>query len=287
MSAVSEPTRGAVDDDAVPVNQNTLTESEGDEGIVVKLAEYEYVQLDRVGFAMWTSLLKTESRRQTFDELSHQFEVDPDLLKSDLDRFIAHLRAVGLVGEQPEPPNEATPLSEADDDLDRLIADLSSTMTGTMTGNYSFEVHRVRLNCLRALKERALADRVPGDFVEVGDPTGSATVLMAALLTARGSDGRRHWALNHVGDEDFESIAVLVLDGNLDEATGPVLSALHPYLSPGGVIVIEDYLNPACRSAIVDFREREGITAEIVMIDWISAWWQVPIHDSPSPLSLE
>jgi O-methyltransferase len=46
-------------------------------------------------------------------------------------------------------------------------------------------------------------------------------------------------------------------------------------LSPGGFAIIVDYgAVPACKTAVEDFRSREGITAPLQTIDWTGVWWQ-------------
>jgi hypothetical protein len=71
-------------------------------------------------------------------------------------------------------------------------------------------------------------------------------------------------------------IAVLRLDGDLYESTMDVLTALHPKVSPGGFVIIDDYCLESCRLAVDDYRDAHGITAPVQHIDWASAYWQVP-----------
>lgn len=69
--------------------------------------------------------------------------------------------------------------------------------------------------------------------------------------------------------------AVIRLDGDLYESTMDSLENLYPALSPGGWLIVDDYGEiPACRQAVSDYRERNGITEPIVKIDWTGVCWQ-------------
>ena len=61
------------------------------------------------------------------------------------------------------------------------------------------------------------------------------------------------------------------------------LDHLYPQLSPGGYVIIDDYYGAiaACRKAVTDFRNREGIDAEINRVDWTGIWWRKPIAGEP------
>ena len=61
---------------------------------------------------------------------------------------------------------------------------------------------------------------------------------------------------------------------NLYESTMQVMENLYPRLSPGGFVIVDDFEIPACRAAVHDFREREGITEEIVVIDDNGVYWR-------------
>jgi len=69
-------------------------------------------------------------------------------------------------------------------------------------------------------------------------------------------------------------LAVLRLDGDLYESTMDALVPLYPKLSPRGFIIIDDYNLPACRKAVHDYRDREGISDPIVPIDDAGAYWR-------------
>ncbi len=73
----------------------------------------------------------------------------------------------------------------------------------------------------------------------------------------------------------IKSIAVLRLDGDLYESTIQALDMLYPRLSVGGYCIIDDYhAISACRKAVTDYRDRWGISEEIVEIDGSAVLWR-------------
>ena len=53
------------------------------------------------------------------------------------------------------------------------------------------------------------------------------------------------------------------------------LQALYPKLSPGGYLIVDDYgAVPGCRRAVDDYREQEGITEPIEVVDWGGVFWR-------------
>ncbi|MEV6116050.1 TylF/MycF family methyltransferase [Streptomyces sp. NPDC052109] len=72
----------------------------------------------------------------------------------------------------------------------------------------------------------------------------------------------------------IERLAVLRLDGDLYGSTMDALVNLYPKLSVGGYAIIDDYRISACRQAVHDYREAQGITDEIVPIDSWGVYWR-------------
>lgn len=68
--------------------------------------------------------------------------------------------------------------------------------------------------------------------------------------------------------------SVLRLDGDLYESTMDALTNLYPNLSPGGWIIVDDYEIEACRKAVHDYRDDNGIDEEIVKVDWTGVCWK-------------
>ena len=83
------------------------------------------------------------------------------------------------------------------------------------------------------------------------------------------------WFKDTLHDAPIDRIAVLRLDGDLYESTIQALDALYPRLSPGGFCIIDDYhAIKGCREAVTDYREKHGVSAEIVEIDGTGVLWR-------------
>jgi hypothetical protein len=82
------------------------------------------------------------------------------------------------------------------------------------------------------------------------------------------------WFSDTLPGAPVDRLSVLRLDGDLYDSTMQVMENLYPRLSPGGFVIVDDFEIPACRAAIHDFRERERITEEIVVIDDNGVYWR-------------
>lgn len=83
------------------------------------------------------------------------------------------------------------------------------------------------------------------------------------------------WFKDTLPSAPIERISVLRLDGDLYESTIQALDALYPRLSPGGFCIVDDYLAvKPCEQAVTDYRDKHGITAEIVDIDGTGVLWR-------------
>lgn len=83
------------------------------------------------------------------------------------------------------------------------------------------------------------------------------------------------WFKDTLPDAPIERIAVLRLDGDLYQSTMDGLNNLYPKLSSGGYCIIDDWgAVPVCRQAVLDYREKHGITEEIEIIDWGGVYWK-------------
>lgn len=73
----------------------------------------------------------------------------------------------------------------------------------------------------------------------------------------------------------IEQLAILRLDGDLYQSTMDALTALYPKLSVGGYVIVDDYGGiDACRQAVTDYREAQGITDPIESVDWTGVYWE-------------
>jgi len=83
------------------------------------------------------------------------------------------------------------------------------------------------------------------------------------------------WFKDTLQDAPIDRISLLRLDGDLYESTIQALDALYPRLSPGGFCIIDDYSAvKACEKAVMDYRAKHGISAEIIDIDGTGVLWR-------------
>jgi hypothetical protein len=84
------------------------------------------------------------------------------------------------------------------------------------------------------------------------------------------------WFRDTLAEAPVERLAVLRLDGDMYESTMEALIPLYPKVSPGGFVIVDDYYLAACKQAIHDYRDKHGITAELVRIDDDAVYWRLP-----------
>jgi O-methyltransferase len=82
------------------------------------------------------------------------------------------------------------------------------------------------------------------------------------------------WFKDTLPHAPIEKLAILRLDGDMYESTIQALDTLYPKLSPGGFVIIDDYILIPCRKAVDDFRARNGIADIVEDIDGIASFWR-------------
>jgi O-methyltransferase len=83
------------------------------------------------------------------------------------------------------------------------------------------------------------------------------------------------WFKDTLQTSPIDRIAVLRLDGDLYESTIQALDALYPRLSVGGFCIIDDYHSyKACGQAVTEYRERNGISGNMVQVDDHCVFWR-------------
>jgi len=82
------------------------------------------------------------------------------------------------------------------------------------------------------------------------------------------------WFKDTLPSAPIEQLAILRLDGDLYQSTYEALVALYPKLSVGGYVIVDDYVLPACRAAVEDYRAERGIDEPVTQIEWTGAYWQ-------------
>ncbi len=84
------------------------------------------------------------------------------------------------------------------------------------------------------------------------------------------------WFKDTLPHAPIDRLAVLRLDGDYYESTIQILEALYHKVSPGGFVIVDDYLHlDACKQAVDDFRAAFSVRDEIVEVDWNSVYWRV------------
>jgi O-methyltransferase len=84
------------------------------------------------------------------------------------------------------------------------------------------------------------------------------------------------WFTDTLADARIEQLAVLRLDGDYYESTIQILEALYHKVTPGGFVIVDDYLHlESCRQAVDDFRTAFSISDKVVEVDWNSVFLRV------------
>jgi O-methyltransferase len=83
------------------------------------------------------------------------------------------------------------------------------------------------------------------------------------------------WFKDTLPSAPLDRLSLLRLDGDMYESTIQVLDALYAKVSPGGFVIIDDYILKPCAKAVDHFRATHGITAPLNDVDDAAVWWQV------------
>lgn len=82
------------------------------------------------------------------------------------------------------------------------------------------------------------------------------------------------WFSETLPNAPIQQLALLRLDGDLYESTMDSLVNLYPKLSVGGFVIIDDYMIPACKAAVDEFRQKNNIQSHLIQIDMDSVYWK-------------
>lgn len=83
------------------------------------------------------------------------------------------------------------------------------------------------------------------------------------------------WFRDTLPAAPIEKLALLRLDGDLYESTMDALVHLYHKLSPGGMIIVDDYgVVSSCNAAVDDFRREQGVSEQMFPIPGSGAWWR-------------
>lgn len=83
------------------------------------------------------------------------------------------------------------------------------------------------------------------------------------------------WFKDTLPTAPIQQLAVARLDGDMYESTMDAITVLYPKLSVGGYLIIDDWgAVEACKKAVIDYRNANNITEEIVDIDGFGVYWK-------------
>jgi hypothetical protein len=82
------------------------------------------------------------------------------------------------------------------------------------------------------------------------------------------------WFKDTLPSAPIEKLALLRLDGDMYESTIQVLDSMYWRVSSGGFVIIDDYILPACREAVHDFRRHHNIMSDLKEIDGTATYWR-------------
>ncbi|CAO4146863.1 TylF/MycF family methyltransferase [Methylorubrum extorquens] len=126
------------------------------------------------------------------------------------------------------------------------------------------------------------AERHPADQ---GDEHHTVEELAISLDSVRGNFERfgllddrvaflPGWFKDTLPKAPVERLAVLRLDGDMYGSTIDTLEALYDKVSPGGFVIVDDYILKACRAAVDDYRAQQNIDEPIVSVDGAAVYWR-------------
>ncbi len=94
------------------------------------------------------------------------------------------------------------------------------------------------------------------------------------------------WFRDTLPTAPIRQLALMRLDGDMYESTMDALTNLYPKLSHQGYVIVDDYhAVSACKAAVHDYCDANGIHPEIIDIDGVGVYWRksdTTRHDSVS-----
>ena len=83
------------------------------------------------------------------------------------------------------------------------------------------------------------------------------------------------WFSETLPTAPITQLSLIRLDGDMYESTMDGITNLYPKLAKGGFLLVDDFGGlEGCRKAIMDYREKHGITEEIKTVDWTGVYWR-------------
>jgi hypothetical protein len=82
------------------------------------------------------------------------------------------------------------------------------------------------------------------------------------------------WFKDTLFTAPIQRVALMRLDGDMYESTWQALEALYHKVSPGGFIIVDDYILPACAKAVDDWRLSHGSNEPLHEVDGAAVYWR-------------
>lgn len=82
------------------------------------------------------------------------------------------------------------------------------------------------------------------------------------------------WFKDTLPTAPIERLAILRLDGDMYSSTIQTLDALYRKVSPGGFIIVDDYILAGCRQAVDDYRQQHDIREPLQEVDGAAVFWR-------------
>ena len=81
----------------VSVPKDVIFREIAGEAVILNMTSEEYLGLDEVGVRMWTLLTESETVQVAYDSLLEEYDVEPSLLRVDLEQFMQKLVDKGVL----------------------------------------------------------------------------------------------------------------------------------------------------------------------------------------------
>jgi hypothetical protein len=91
------PRGGSLEASRVGKAPHVLLQDLDGEAVLLNLSNGHYYGLDAISFRMYSLLVGSETVQAAYEQLLQEYEVAPEQLRADLERFLKHLLDNGLV----------------------------------------------------------------------------------------------------------------------------------------------------------------------------------------------
>ena len=81
----------------VSISPDVMIRQVGSESVLLDLKTERYLGFDELATCMWRVLCSSESVEAAYQNLLTEFEVEPRLLREDVDEFVQELLQYGLI----------------------------------------------------------------------------------------------------------------------------------------------------------------------------------------------